>query len=43
MKDNFYKQLQKDIEEFEKKYPGKIYSPEAEKKHKEILEKWKQK
>ncbi len=42
MKTEFYKRMQKDIEEFEKKYPGQRYSTEVLKEHEEIKEKWKQ-
>jgi len=35
MTPEFYTTMEKDIEEWEKKYPGRIYSPEVERRHKE--------
>jgi len=40
MNKEFYKQMEKDIKKFEKKYPGEIYSPQVKKEHEAARKRW---
>ena len=40
MNKKFYEMMEKDIKQFEKKYPGKMFTPKMERELKKIKKEW---